>query len=303
LRIRTIGARGTEIGPRACNSYRRDYLSMQIPNTLKVRSLTISFVTGVLFASLALANEANQDSEISAPRESPDDLQSTAKADEIFADLVKHNELRNAELQKYSATRTYAVTDLGGKVHAKETVLMEFVAPDKKTFVAVSEEGSSVIRHMVLNRLMESEVSAATRQEQHESSITPANYMFRVLGQEDLGAHHCFVVEAIPKRKDRYLFEGKVWIDSREFAVVKIAGHPARKLSFWITRAEFVRQYDKVGGFWLPAKDETFVDVKLYGKKVLSIEHHINSVNGVTTEALVGQNPGSETLWKSSASN
>jgi hypothetical protein len=98
-------------------------------------------------------------------------------------------------------------------------------------------------------------------------------------------------VEAIPKRNDKYLFEGKIWIDNSEFAVVKIAGHPAKKLSFWITRADFVRQYEKIGDFWLPVRDETVVEVKLYGKKILSIEHHINSVNGVPSTALVGQNP------------
>jgi hypothetical protein len=276
---------------------------MQISNAVRVCSLAICFAIGIL-PSFPLASEASQSSETSAPQESLEHLQSTdADADQIFAGLVKYNEMRNAELQKYSAMRTYAVTDLSGKVHAKETVQMEFVAPDKKTFVPVSEEGSSAIRHMVLNRLMESEASAATGQEHHDSSITPANYAFHVLGQGDVGAHHCFVVEAIPRRRDKYLFEGTIWIDSREFAVVKIAGHPAKKLSFWITRADFVRQYDKVGDFWLPAKDETFVEVKFYGKKVFSIEHHINSVNGVATEALVGQNPGSETLWKPSGSN
>ena len=203
----------------------------------------------------------------------------------IFADLVKHNELRNAALQQYSATRTYAVSDVSGKVHAKETVRMEYIAPDKKTFVTLDEEGSVIVRRLVLNRLMESEVSTAAGQDHRDSSITPANYTFRLLGEEDLGTHHCYVVEANPKRKDKYLFEGKVWIDSREFAIVKIAGHPARNLSFWVTRADFVRQYEKVNDFWLPQKDETTVDVRMYGRKILSIEHHIDTVNRVSSLA------------------
>jgi hypothetical protein len=62
--------------------------------------------------------------------------------------------------------------------------------------------------------------------------------------------------------------------------VVRIEGHPARKLSFWIQRADFVRQYQKINGFWLPQKDQTFVQVRLYGKKVLNIEHQNYVVNG-----------------------
>jgi hypothetical protein len=57
-----------------------------------------------------------------------------------------------------------------------------------------------------------------------------------------------------------YLFEGKVWIDSQDFAVVRIAGHPAKKLSF--------------------RKDETFVQVRMYGQKVLTIEHQRYTVAG-----------------------
>jgi len=227
----------------------------------------------------------------------------SASGDEIFAELLKQNERRNVALREYSAERTYAVTNLQGKVHAREIVQMEYIAPDKKTFVKTAEEGSKLIRHMVLNRLMESETSAAAGKDHHDSAITPANYSFTYLGEEQVGAHHCYVVEALPRRKDKYLFAGKVWIDSRDFAVVRIAGHPAKELSFWITRADFVRQYEKVGDFWLPAKDETFVDVKMYGKKVFTIEHRIATVNGANTAASVAQDPNAALTTESPKSD
>jgi hypothetical protein len=55
--------------------------------------------------------------------------------------------------------------------------------------------------------------------------------------------------------------------------VVRIEGHPAKKLSFWIKQADFIRRYQKIGSFWLPQRDETFVQVRLYGKKALTIAH------------------------------
>jgi hypothetical protein len=259
---------------------------MQVYGATRGALLAALLITGVATATFSAAGQSAHNNE-ALTSSAPVPPQPSVSGDQIFAELVRHNEVRSARLREYSAVRTYAVTDLSGKVHAKETVRMEYVAPDKKTFVPVAEEGSAVVRHLVLNRLMESETSAAAGQEHHDSSITPANYVFHVLGTEDLGGHHCFVVEAVPKRKDKYLFEGKVWVDSTDFAVVKIAGHPAKKLSFWVTQADFVRQYEKIGDFWLPAKDETFVDVKFYGKKILSIEHHINTVNGVTNTASV----------------
>ena len=264
---------------------------MQTLSAARVCFLAAVLVAGTTAGGIPAAGQSNQSGEQGVLSESLERLKPSSSGDQIFADLLRHNEIRTAGLREYSAVRTYAVTDLNGKVRAKETVRMDYVAPDKKTFVTIAEEGSSIVRRLVLNRLMESEASAATGQDRRDSSITPANYTFRLLGEEDLGPHHCFVVEAVPQRSDKYLFKGKIWIESQEFAVVRIAGHPAKNPSFWITRADFVRQFEKIGDFWLPARDETSVDVRLYGTKILSIEHHIDRVNGVATTVLAAQHP------------
>jgi hypothetical protein len=88
----------------------------------------------------------------------------------------------------------------------------------------------------------------------------------------------------LPNRKDKYLFEGKLWIDAEDYSVVRIEGHPAKQLSFWIERADFVRQYQKIDGFWLPQKDQTLVHVRLYGKKILTIEHRDYVVNSAQSK-------------------
>ena len=77
--------------------------------------------------------------------------------------------------------------DLKGKVHAEEIGRMEYRAPDKKTFVVTSEEGSGLIRRMALNPLIASEIEAAAGKEHHDSSITPANYTFELLGEQQVG--------------------------------------------------------------------------------------------------------------------
>jgi outer membrane lipoprotein-sorting protein len=269
---------------------------MRLPNAT-VRRFALVYLTLCFATGPSVLAQSNSAPSAAAALDTGQASQPLETGKRIFADLLKHNQLRTEQLRQYSATRTYAVSDLSGKVHAKETVRMEYVAPDKKTFVTLDEQGSPVVRHLVLNRLMESEVSAAAGKDLHDSAITPANYTFHLLGEEDLRNHHCFVVQAIPKREDKYLFEGKVWIDSQDFAVVQIAGHPAKKLSFWVTRADFVRQYEKIGNFWLPARDETQVEVRLYGKKILSIDHHTDSVNGMTNSAVAAgqQHPAVDT--------
>jgi hypothetical protein len=208
-------------------------------------------------------------------------LRTGVTADLLLAKLIAHNDGRTAALLDYSVLRTYEVVDPKGKVHAQEIGRMEFRSPDQKKFVVSSEAGSGLVRRLALNPLIASEIEAAAGKEHHNSAITAANYSLAVLGEQQVGRYHCFVAQAIPKRKDKYLFEGKMWIDSDDFAVVRIEGHPAKKLSFWIERADFVRQYQKIGMFWLPQEDETFVQVRLYGQKVLTINHQDYVVNAL----------------------
>jgi len=198
----------------------------------------------------------------------------------IFAELIDHDRVRSDALVEYSAMRVYRVSDPNGKTHAQEEGRMEFHAPDIKKFTITSEQGSGIVRRLALNPLIASEVKAAHGKDRHDSAISPANYDLEFIGEQDVRGHRCYVLRAIPKRADKYLFEGQLWIDMQDFAVVRIEGSPAAHLSFWIKRADFVRDYEKVAGFWLPYKDETEVVVRLYGKKVLTIDHRDYSVRG-----------------------
>jgi hypothetical protein len=145
--------------------------------------------------------------------------------------------------------------------------------------VVSSEKGSGLVRRLALNPLIASEIETAAGKQHHDSAISPTNYNLEPLGEQQVGPYNCLVARAIPKRRDKYLFEGKIWIDVEDYAVVRIEGHPAKKLSFWIEQADFVRQYQKIDGFWLPQRDVTFVQVRLYGKKALTIDHQDYSVN------------------------
>jgi hypothetical protein len=246
------------------------------------------FLLLVLVAGpLPSAQPDSQDKVAPEVRQSEAPLQparADATAERVFAELIRRNELRNTELRSYSEMRSYSVSDQKGKVHAETVVRLDYRAPDSKSFVPISEKGSAVVRRLVLNRLMESEVEAASGKSHRDSSINAANYTLDLLGEQDLGANRCFVVQATPTRKDKYLFDGKVWIDAQDYAVVQIVGHPAKKLSVWVDRADFVRRYQKIGDFWLPLKDETSVHVRFYGSKMLTINHESYTINDARSE-------------------
>jgi hypothetical protein len=207
--------------------------------------------------------------------------------DEVVARMIERNRLRNEHLQSYSAVRKYEIRNPDGRVSAETVVRVDYRAPGSKTFQKVSEEGSWVVRHLVFDRLLQSEEETSSGPERRDSAISDTNYRFTIIGEENVGPHHCFIVEAKPKRPDKYLFEGELWIDAQDFGIAKISGHPAAKLSFWINRAEFVRQFQRIDGFWLPYLDETIVDLKIHGRRDFRIEHLqyvINATNSLGPE-------------------
>ena len=261
--------------------------------TMKFRSFHVALILFGLTFTLTGARAQSDREERSAVLTAPvEPLPPDFDESRLFSELLAHNQLRNAALLGYTEQRTYEVTDTTGKLRAQERGQMEYRAPDKKAFATTSESGSVLVRRLALNPLIASEIDAASGKQHHDSAITPANYTLELLGEQLVGPYRCFVVRATPKRPQKYLFEGKVWIDSEDFAVVRIAGHPAKKVSFWIERANFVRQYQKIDGFWLPQKDETFVEVRMYGEKILTIDHQDYTIIGAGSTGELVQNIG-----------
>jgi len=247
------------------------------------RLAAIAFVLGATSAG-SIAQDHSTASQIAAEgARSTYSALSGLTGDEVIAKMLERNRIRNEQLQRYSVVRTYEIRNLEGKLAAQAVVRVEYRAPDKKTFSKTSEKGSGIVRHLVFDRLIQSESETSSGREHHNSAITTANYTFTLAGEEEVGPYHCFVLEAAPKSKEKYLFEGKLWVDAQDFAIVKIAGHPAKKPSFWIKRADFVRQYQRIDGFWLPYRDETSVEVKIYGRRVFTVDHQEYVINAANT--------------------
>jgi hypothetical protein len=204
---------------------------------------------------------------------------------ELFSRLIERHHWQEAHLGQFSVVRTYKVHNDKDMKLAEDVVAMKYSAPGTEMFTIKSEKGSGFIRHHVFERLMKDEENRVRADKDPDSLITPENYTFEIIGDDRIGVSNCSVIHAIPKREETDLFEGKVWIDAQDFAIVKIAGHLAKSPSFWIKRVDFVRQYQKIDGFWLLLREEASTNVRIYGKEILTIDYHDYTVNG--TEAVL----------------
>lgn len=243
------------------------------------RFLIPVIVLGLLSSASLLDQSLNASTTGSEPASVSNPSSTEITGDAIFAKLVESNRLRDSRLKQYSVQSTYRVKNDKGEMRAETQALLRYRAPDIKEFKIISEKGSGIIRSRVFKPLMDVEVETASERNRIDSSITPNNYTFTLLGEEEVAGARCFVVQATPKRSDKYLFTGKVWIHSAEFAVVQIEGQPAKNLSLWVKRVDFVRRYQKIGEFWLPLKNESISRVRLFGKNTLTTEYDNYQIN------------------------
>ncbi len=199
---------------------------------------------------------------------------------DLFARMTVRHHWQETHLDRLSATRTYKLENDKGKTVAEQVVVMEYTAPGTETFTSSSEKGSDFVLHHVFRRLMEREKERVRADKDPDSLITPENYTFEIVGTESIGSSNCSVVHAVPKHKRTDLFEGNIWIDNKDFAIVKITGHLAKSPSFWIKRVDFSRNYQKIDGFWLLSREEAVSAIRVFGKETLTIDYQNYAVNG-----------------------
>ena len=204
----------------------------------------------------------------------------TGNMTELFSKLTARHHWQQAHLDRFSVVRTYKMENDKNKLVAEEVVDMKYKAPTTETFTSTSGKGSGFIRNHVFLRIMKDEEHRVRANKNPDSLITPENYTLKVIGEAKIGDSDCSVISAVPKRKEMDLFEGTIWVDNQDYAIVKIAGHLAKSPSFWIKRVDFVRDYQKIDGFWLLSREEAASLVRIFGKETLTVDYRDYNVNG-----------------------
>ncbi|MFZ0137894.1 MAG: hypothetical protein WAK89_12585 [Candidatus Sulfotelmatobacter sp.] len=215
------------------------------------------------------------------PLQTPDSPRSSyspenaPSAEQIAQKLEERNAERAAALDQFNGTRVYRMQYRGfpGDRDAEMVVDVTYRAPDAKEFRAVSQSGSNFIIDHVFKKLLEGEQEAANPENRRNSALTTENYEFTWAGYETTPEGAEYVLNLLPKTKNKFLYRGKIWVDAKDFAVVRIEGEPAKNPSWWIKKTEVKHRYVKVNDFWLPAENHTESLIRLGGRAILSIEY------------------------------
>ena len=204
----------------------------------------------------------------------PDSLHGQeAKADppnlnSILDSLERTAEENPALSRPHEVTREYKVFEGDDpKPISDVRTQIWFTPPDIKTFKITDAQGSPRGQKIV-SAILEQEVVSA--KEGHRGDISRSNYDFVFLREQDFGVVPEYVLHIIPKRKEKGLLLGDIWIDAKTYRIRQIIGVPLKTPSFWIKDLHITVQYAAVNEMWIPISVDAIATIRFLGIYSLS---------------------------------
>jgi negative regulator of sigma E activity len=216
-----------------------------------------------------------------------DSSQQLPSANDIVAKMIERDNQRQIAFRGYTAARRYTLENQRHHKRAEMLVKVKCLDNGSKQFETVSAAGWSAARNHVFPKLLESESEASLPDIRERSRLTPENYSFETIGRDYVDNRSAYVIAIAPKKSNKYLVEGRIWVDVDEYAILRIEGRPAKSPSFWIKSVHFVHTYQKNGFFWFPVSDRSVTDARILGATEVTIEYFDYSPNATTLSALV----------------
>jgi hypothetical protein len=127
-----------------------------------------------------------------------------------------------AQSRAYTVTREYKVFRGYDQQPTSEVrAQINFVPPDMKTYKITQARWNSR-GEKIVRELLDRETESAKKR--RGSEISRMNYDFVFLRQERFGVIPEYVLRIVPKRKDKYLLRGQIWVDASTFHIRRIEG-------------------------------------------------------------------------------
>ena len=194
-------------------------------------------------------------------------------ANDVVAQMLVRDVQRQHSLEGYEGMRRYTLVNEHMGKRAEMLVRVRGDRDGTKHFEIVTETGWKAAQKHVLHKMLDSEAEASRPEERVKARLSPDNYEFQMIGSEKAGDRTVYTIDVTPKRREKYLFRGRIWVDAEDYALVRADGNPAKNPSFWTKRVHFVQAYQKSGPFWFPLTTESVTDARLFGTTDLTIEY------------------------------
>jgi hypothetical protein len=122
----------------------------------------------------------------------------------------------------------------------------------------------------IIRGVLDHEMAATSSENQARIALTRRNYDFAYLGETVMGGHPCYRLGLNPKRSEKQLIAGEVWIDKQTLFVRQIEGEVAKSPSWWLKSVHVKLVFDELHGTWVQTSMEAVADVRIVGPHTLT---------------------------------
>jgi len=194
---------------------------------------------------------------------------------DILSRMTAQRQWQDNALREYHARRRFHASNDRFNMDSTMDVLTVFQWPHSLQSTILKHEGSDFIRDHVFEKILEAETDLA---ENDQADIIPKNYDFTIVDKEDCLGRPCWRLNIKPKRKDKFLIDGDIWVDAADYAVSRVHGSPSKRVSIWVSKVEIDRRLCRIDGVWLTDRIESSSNIRLAGNVGLEIEYIYENV-------------------------
>jgi len=133
-----------------------------------------------------------------------------------------------------------------------------------------AQGGSGFIRDKILRGVLDHELKIIAQGDAAQSALALANYTFEPMGVDADGLAN---VMLSPKRKDRVLVAGTLFLRPGDGDPVRLQGRLAKSPSFWVKNVEILRTYGRIGGVIMPVALESTAEIRWFGPASLRMSY------------------------------
>jgi hypothetical protein len=191
-----------------------------------------------------------------------------------------------ARFRPYIVTRDYKLFGREGNRTKSEVIAdVAFVPPDSKKYTIQQTHGNG-LGGMIVRRMLASEAEVTKDYALTDFSLD--NYEFRFLREQTVMDQPCYVLELTPRRKDKHLVRGDIWVDANTYLPRRFEGELAKAPSWWVRDVRVAFIYGEVGEMWLQTASEASANVRILGRSTMvsqDVRYDLNEVVTASTSS------------------
>jgi hypothetical protein len=155
--------------------------------------------------------------------------------------------------------------------HGKLRALRKISKVGLITYRVLGFQGDNTVKKEVIGRYLQAEQQS---QSDPKLTLTPANYKFKLKGEQRVQENELvYMFQVSPRKKRVGLFKGEIWLDADSYLPVLERGRLVKNPSIFFKKVDFERAFAIQNGVSVPAHMTSTIDTRVVGKVELDINY------------------------------